>query len=382
MTANPYPTSLTRLAVLLLLLTTISVSEDTKDILDIDNYYEVLGLNRDATDADIKKAFRKLSRKYHPDISKDPKANDKFSKVSEVYEVLRDKKKRKLYDRYGKEGLEKSQNNSRGGGGDPFDMFRNFFGDDDGPGQRGKRKPSPILIEMYVDLELIDSGGKVDYANFGAFLCPHCSGSGADSPDDVETCSECKGRGKIMTVRQIAPGYIQQMQGVCPKCHGKGTLFKSVCHVCEGDKWVPDVKEDFIWVESGSPDGHVMTLEGAARDDIEGESTDIVIVLRRAEHPFYRVKQNSFDMECEVQVSLEEALFGYRKKIRKLDGSKFRFNGGRVTKLEQRIKIKGAGIYKHNSGGERGDLFVGFDLLMPSDEEVQGDRDKWEAFFN
>ena len=255
--------------VLLLLNSPRTAQDDSRDILEIEDYYEVLGVEKDADSKAVKKAFRKLSRKYHPDVSKDPKANEKFSKISEAYEVLFDEKKRKIYDRYGKEGLENDGRGRGGGGGDPFsDMFRNFFHDDDdgegffggGGGRRGRRKPRPLVVEFLIDLELIMTGGKVEFAHFGEFLCPHCKGSGADSPGDVEKCSECRGRGTVTQVRQIAPGYIQQMQTTCPKCHGHGEIFKTKCHVCQGDKEMMGVKEDFIWVDTGMPNGKTSTV--------------------------------------------------------------------------------------------------------------------------
>lgn len=356
-----------------------------KDILELEDYYEVLGVERDADSKAIKKAFRKLSRKYHPDVSKDPQANDKFSKISEAYEVLFDEKKRKIYDRYGKEGLENDAQRGRGGG-DPFsDIFRNFFHDDDGDdffggGGRRKRKPRPVVVEFLVDLELIMEGGKVEFAHFGEFLCPHCQGTGADSPGDVETCSECRGRGSVTQVRQIAPGYIQQMQTTCPKCGGQGQIFSSKCHVCAGDKQMPRVKEDFFWVEKGMPNGKAITVEASAKESPEGEPTDTVIVLRHATHAFYR-KRDEINLECTVKISLREALTGFRKQVFGLHKEWILVEKEGVTQPAEEMKIKGRGLPVYNSGGDYGDLFVVFEVAMPDAQDVARNREHWDQFF-
>ena len=357
-TEKRHKRSSTHLCILLLLLITFQstvLQEETKDILELDDYYEVLGVERDTEKKAIKKAFRKLSKKYHPDISKDPKANEKFTKISEAYEVLYDDKKRKTYDRYGKEGLENEGRGRGGGGGDPFgDMFRNFFHDDDdgegffGGGGRRRRKPRPIVVEFLVDLELIMVGGKVEFAHFGEFLCPHCQGSGADSPGDVEKCSECRGRGTVTQVRQIAPGYIQQMQTTCPKCKGKGQIFKSQCHVCTGDKEMLGVKEDFFWVEKGMTNGKTITIEASAKEDPEGEATDTVIVLRHAEHPFYK-KRDEINLECSVKITLKEALFGFKKKVFGLNKEWIVVEKMGITQPGEEFKMRGKGLPIYNS---------------------------------
>jgi DnaJ-related protein SCJ1 len=363
-----------------------NTQEEEKDILAIEDYYEILSVEKDADSKAIKKAFRKMSRKYHPDVSKDPKANEKFSKISEAYEVLYDEKKRKIYDRYGKEGLENDGRGGRGGGGDPFsDIFRNFFHDDDDGdgffgGGRRRRKPRPIVVEFLVDLELIMEGGKVDFAHFGQFLCPHCQGSGADSPGDVEKCSECRGRGTVTQVRQIAPGYIQQMQTTCPKCNGHGQIFRSKCHVCKGDKNMMGVKEDFFWVEKGMPNGKTITIEASAKEDPEGEPTDTVIVLTHAEHPFYK-KRDEINLECTVKITLKEALFGFRKKVFGLDKKWILVEKDGITQPDYEMKVKGKGLPVFNSGGDYGDLFVVFEIEMPDSEDVAKNLSQWKEFF-
>ena len=346
------------------------------DILKLDDYYEILGIERSVEKKAIKSAFRKLSKKYHPDVSKDPNAADIFTKLSEAYEVLFDDKKRKLYDRYGKEGLENERKGPGGGGG--FEDQWGGFWDEGGQGRN--QKPKPLVIEFFVDLELIATGGKIDFSHFGMFLCPHCHGSGADSPGDVETCSQCKGRGKVMTVRQIAPGYIQQMQSVCPKCRGKGKMFQSVCHVCTGDKYMPSVKTDFFWVDKGMTAGKTITLSGAAKNADEGEDTDAIIVLRHAGHPFF-TKRDEINLNCPLSLTLQEALTGFEKEIKTLSQKWVDIGKTTITQPYEEITLRNHGLPIYNSGGDMGNLFVQIDIAMPSNQEVQANRKHWEEFF-
>lgn len=358
---------------------TRSEEEEERDILSLEDYYDILGIERSAEAKDIKKAFRKLSKKYHPDRSKDPQANDKFAAIGEAYDVLSDKNKRKKYDRYGKDGLKED---GRGGG---RGSWSDFFGEDDDGGffggrRGGQRKPRPIVVEFFVSLEMIIGGGKVDYSYFSTFECPHCNGSGADNPNDIETCSECKGRGQVIKVRQLAPGYIQQMQMQCPKCGGKGKIHSSVCHVCSGEKLTKGVKEDFVWVEKGMPDGEIMTIENGAHEQDDGQKTGLKLIIRHAPHAFYR-KRDSVNLECTVELTLREALMGFNKQIRYLDGEYIDVRGRGVTQPGSEMVIVKKGLPVHNSGGDYGSLYVMFKVLMPEQKRIEAKRDQWKAFF-
>ncbi|KAL6042976.1 DnaJ-related protein scj1 [Balamuthia mandrillaris] len=228
-----------------------------------EDYYKLLGVTRDATEAKIKSAYKKLAAKWHPDKYKGEdkeKAVKEFQKVSKAYEVLKDEQKRRIYDQYGEEGLE--QQGRRGGGGgftDPFDLFSNF-GFSTGGKRRGggavqERQAPPLVLELEVTLEDLYLGRVLTVTHKKQTLCPSCRGTGAKDPDDVKTCPVCHGSGMVITTHQIGPGFVTQTQSICNKCGGKGKIVKSVCPVCGGTKVGVGEETITVVVERGMSDG-------------------------------------------------------------------------------------------------------------------------------
>eukprot|EP00461_Guttulinopsis_vulgaris_P000546 UN00546 len=186
------------------------------------NYYQILGVKKTATEKEIKKAYRKLSMQYHPDTNQGSKdAEKKFQEVSQAYEVLSDKEKRRIFDQHGEEGLNQhlQQQQQGGGGHDPHDIFSQFFGRR--PQHREAQRGPDIHITIPVTLEDLYIGRNFEMQVEQKVLCSHCRGTGADSDDHVHTCTRCKGQGMVLQVHQIAPGFVQQMQSPCPICAGK-----------------------------------------------------------------------------------------------------------------------------------------------------------------
>jgi len=195
------------------------------------NYYQILGVSRDATSKEIGKAYRELSLKYHPDKNKgDPTAQEKFVEISQAYEVLSDDEKRRIYDQYGEEGLQQGGGNSFR---NPFDIFANFgFGGGGGGGghsHREQRKGPSVEIPLEVTLADLYNGRTISVAHKKQILCPKCRGSGAKNADDVQTCPVCGGSGTRVFTQQLGPGFITQTQKTCDKCGGKGKIVKSTC---------------------------------------------------------------------------------------------------------------------------------------------------------
>ena len=193
-------------------------------------YYRILGIKQSATQQEVKKAYRRLSQKYHPDLNPEKDATDKFAKINVAYEVLSDVDKRRKYDQYGEEGLRQNLDAA-----DPFeDIFSQFFGG--GQKHRKENKGPEMLIKIRVTLEDIYNGKDITMFMNRQIICPHCRGSGADNPDDVKTCPECNGTGYTLKRQQIAPGFFQQFQSTCDKCFGRGKVYRTKCHVCNGNK--------------------------------------------------------------------------------------------------------------------------------------------------
>lgn len=343
-----------------------------------DDYYKVLGIQRSATKAEIKTAFRSLSKKFHPDVSSIPDANEKYTKISEAYEVLADDTKRQKYDKFGKEGLKEMGQGGGGFNGDPFDFFFNQGGQ--GNFQKEEQKGDPISIKIKASLEDIYKGREINFSIIKKVICSHCRGSGADKPDDVAKCDMCEGRGIFTRRVQVAPGFIQQVQSVCPKCGGKGKTVKSSCHVCKGSKLMTDIDIFNVFIEKGTPHLHKITIHNVGGDYIDKLSSDIVVEIVDKEHSFFK-RTNTHNLKAEINLTLKEALLGFSKKVRHLDGHFVFIKESGVTQPNQERLIKGEGLPKHDYPSEKGDLILVFKVVIP-DSFTPKQKELWKQFFN
>ncbi|GAA94207.1 uncharacterized protein L969DRAFT_16430 [Mixia osmundae IAM 14324] len=326
------------------------------------DYYKVLGVKRNASNQEIKKAYRQLSRKLHPD--KNPgneEAANKFVQVSQAYEVLSDEEQRKIYDVHGEEGLKRQQ---QGGGGfhDPFDVFRNFFGG--GQQQQGQRKGPNMVSEAEIDLKDIYVGKTFDIEIKRKGICEACDGSGAKSASDVKTCNACSGRGVRIVRHQIAPGMVQQMQMQCDQCAGKGKTVAKKCPVCHGHKVVEQISRLSLEVDRGAPENHELVFENEADESPDHIAGDVIIKLKskRTRGGFTRKEANLYWMET---ISVQEALLGFRHKLMHLDGHTLPLSRNEVTQPGYVQVIKGEGLPHFQSGGH-GDLFVQYNVVLPA----------------
>lgn len=353
-----------KLSLFLLLIATVNLTDN--------EYYDRLGVKRNASKSDIKKAFRKLSKKYHPDVYEgDP---NKYTDITEAYEVLSDDDTRRKYDRVGKEGLKNTPQNR-----DHGDIFGDFFGRGRGF-QEEEQKGAELNIELLVSLEDVYNGSDVEIVLTKKTICDHCRGSGADNPDDVETCSKCKGRGIFMEVRQMGPGFVQQIQRTCPKCDGKGKMFKSKCHVCGGGKLMDDIETYLLPIEKGVFDGHKVYLHNSANDYVDKKSSDLIFTVKTKQHEFYK-REGKYNLKAVVELSLKEALLGFKKRIRHLDGSFFEIKGNGVTQPGETLLLKGKGLPKHDYPVDKGNLKIEYKVKLPKrfDEKQY---ELWGKFFN
>ncbi|KAK7690701.1 hypothetical protein QCA50_005800 [Cerrena zonata] len=224
------------------------------------DYYKVLDLSRSADEKDIRAAYKRLSRKYHPDKNKEEGAEDKFVEIARAYEVLSDSAKRQVYDRHGEEGL-KAHENGQSPHANPFDMFQSFFG---GGGPRGQqvRKGPTSISDIEVSLADIYTGANIDFMIKKRILCDHCRGSGAASTDDIHTCTSCGGAGVKIVRQQIFPGMFSQSQVSCTECGGRGKIVKKVCPHCKGAKVLDHTQHYTLEVPKGMPEGHEVVFEG------------------------------------------------------------------------------------------------------------------------
>eukprot|EP00689_Sawyeria_marylandensis_P003567 EC826024.1.p1 GENE.EC826024.1~~EC826024.1.p1 ORF type:complete len:233 (+),score=124.15 EC826024.1:36-734(+) len=212
-------------------------------------FYDILGVKKEATQDEIRLAYKKLALKFHPDKNLDDKnAAEKFKEINAAYEVLKDEKKRELYDKYGEEGLKSG--GAWAGGTDPMDIFSQFFGfggDSFFGGKKGKEGPKhgeDVIHGINVSLEDLFNGTTKKIKITRTRNCPKCEGTGATEKDKVVKCKECEGTGRVIKIHQIHPGFVQQVSTICPKCEGQGKTIdkKFICQNCKGKKVISDQK--------------------------------------------------------------------------------------------------------------------------------------------
>jgi len=336
-----------------------------------EDYYNVLGVKRSATGKEIKKAYRDLSKQWHPD--KNPgneEAADKFAQINNAYEVLSDDEKRRIYDQYGEEGLKK------GSGGSGWNPFADIFGFNRGGGAGGMKKGADIGLPIFVKLEDLYLGKEIRVANRKQVLCSHCRGSGAERPEDVKQCPACRGTGVKTIKKQLAPGFVQQMQTTCDVCGGKGSTASSTCHQCSGTK--VEIGEDIlnVYIERGMPDGYQIRFPQAADEIPETQPGDITFTVVTAPHTEFR--REGHDLHYTLRITLLEALIGFDKTIEHLDGHLVPVKRNRVTVPGYVGKISGEGMPHHEFPSNRGTLFVTHEIIFPkalTEEQKQGFRD-------
>jgi len=262
-----------------------------KDV-DTTKFYKALDVSKDASTADIKKAYRKLAVQHHPDKGGDP---EKFKEITRAYEILSDSEKRAKYDRHGEEGLED-------GGGDAGDIFESFFGGGGrrGGGQRKRQKTKDVTQPLKVTLEQLYNGQTKKMAITRQVI---------DKKKGVQSCSECGGRGVKIEVVRMGP-MVQQMQSACGACGGQGKAFKT-----KSDREVLEVH-----IQKGSPDNHKVTFREMADEHPDADTGDVVFVLK--EQPHAEFKRRGADLFLERKISLVEALCGFEMQVNHLDGRK------------------------------------------------------------
>ncbi|KAG0351695.1 hypothetical protein BC939DRAFT_392096 [Gamsiella multidivaricata] len=330
------------------------------------DYYKVLGLTRSASSKEIKKQYKVLSKKYHPDKNPGNKeAEEKFVEVAAAYEVLSDKEKKSIYDRYGEEGLKQQQQQGHGGFHDPFDIFAQFFGGGSRHQHAEQERRGPELrMELEVTLEELYSGKSIEIEVSKQIVCPHCSGSGAKSSDDVVTCSTCQGQGVRIVKHMLAPGMFQQFRQTCDQCGGKGKTIKEHCPVCHGTKVQRGSEQLTIVVEPGLADGSTIVFDGEGDEAPEVLPGDVIFEIKTRAHSTFERRQDA--LYTYVTITLEQALLGFDLELKHLDGKPIKLTRGEnVTPYGYVQTLKGQGMPIKGSRGDFGDMFVEYKVEFP-----------------
>ncbi len=333
--------------------------------------YEVIGVDRNASDDEIKKAFRRKARELHPDVNKAPDAEDRFKELNEAYDVLSDPKKRAQYDRFGTiPGAAGA--NPYGGGAVDFedifggfgmgDIFSSFFG-----GQAGRagvrREGRDMGVGLRVTLEEVAAGAKKEIVYDRLSPCPDCEGTGLGEGGHEITCPECNGQGRVVTVQHTFLGDMQSAT-TCPKCNGLGTTIENPCPECEGQGRVPDRQRVSVEIPAGIRDGQQLRISGFGEAGMNGSKAgDLIVTCRVLPHEFF--ERDGDDLHARANISMVQAALGAEIEI---DGI---FEDEHVDvripegcQNEQVIRVRSFGMPKLRSDA-RGDLYVHVTVVIP-----------------
>lgn len=334
------------------------------------DYYEVLGVEKSATGDDIKKAFRKLSKKYHPDLHPgDKTAEEKFKELNEAYQVLSDDEKRQRYDRFGHAGVDGNGGFGGAGGfdmgdiGDIFSGFGDIFGFGGGGRQRrnGPRRGSDLSQYINLTFEEAAFGCKKKINITKTETCDDCGGSGAKKGTQPVTCSQCNGTGQIQQRRQTLFGFSSVITD-CPSCRGKGKIIKEACSSCRGTGNVRKNKTVEVNVPAGIDNEQVMRISGAGNVGANGgQSGDLQLYIQVKPHEIYR--RDGFDVNVTFPITFVQAALGATLKVPTLHGV-VEYDIPEGTQTNTRFKLKGKGIpILHGRGN--GDEYVTVTVEVP-----------------
>jgi molecular chaperone DnaJ len=326
------------------------------------DYYELLGVGRDATEAEIKKAFRGLARELHPDVSDAPDAQDRFREVVEAYEVLSKSESRELYDRYGHAGL-------RSGGFQPghfdfgslSDLFSAFFGDDALAGRSGGTRGADIGAAVEIDLIDAAKGVTRDVPYQVAVTCVHCAGDGSEPGTTVSTCPTCGGAGRLQQVSRSVFGEFVRTQ-TCPTCSGSGRKIETPCTMCSGAGRLLDEKTIEVEIPPGIHDGQRIRITGQGHAGVQGmRAGDVYVQVHVRQDP--RFVREANDIFSTVDLTMTQAALGTTVTIPTLDGDhELEFGSG--TQPGEVVTLRGRGMPVLQGFG-RGDHRVLVNVVLP-----------------
>ncbi len=335
------------------------------------DYYEVLGVSKNATDEEIKRAFRKLAKQYHPDVNKEPGAEEKFKEIGEAYAILSDPAKRKQYDQFGHAAFQ----NGQAGGYQDFnfsdinldDILNDFFGGGfggfgfGGSARKARSSSKGNDYRVVINLTFLEAalGCEKEIKLKVNSACSKCHGKGGFNE---KTCPTCHGKGRILAEQQTIFGYMQT-QKVCPNCEGSGKTFESICDECRGSGLVQKEKKLTVVIPEGVDENAQLRLNGKGGESASGGANgDVFVEFKIKEHPFFERQGN--DIYLEVPLTFPEAILGCKKEIPTLNGNVLlEIKAG--TQNYTKLKLKGKGLKSPNSL-IRGNMYAVINIIMPS----------------
>ncbi|WP_336037052.1 molecular chaperone DnaJ [Halobacterium yunchengense] len=341
-----------------------------------EDFYDVLGVSRDASEDEIKRAYREKVSEYHPDVSDEDDAEQKFKKIQKAKDVLTDEEQRQRYDQLGheryteaeKRGAEGAGGGAGGMGGNPFggggagsmgDIFEEFFGG--GRGRQGPQQGRDLRTRLSVSLQEAHDGVQKQVAVRRPERCPDCDGAGYPEDADVRTCPQCDGQGQVTQVRQTPLGRVQQTQE-CSRCGGDGELHSETCSTCSGQGQVRERATLTVDVPAGIQSGQTLRMDGeGAPGDRGARNGDLLVEVEVEDHPDF--ERDGADLHHRHAISFPQAVFGDEVEVPTLDGgATFDLDAG--TQSGETFRLKGKGMPRLRRSG-RGDLYVTVQVVTP-----------------
>ena len=337
--------------------------------------YEILGVSKDASESEIKKAFRRRARELHPDVNKAADAEDQFKELNEAYDVLSDPNKRAQYDRFGTipgaagggygggSGYVDFDDLFGGGFGGMGDIFSSFFGGQGGQGGRPARKEGRDMGVLRITLEEVARGVEKEIVYDRLAPCPDCKGTGLGENGKVVTCPECGGKGRVVSVQRTFLGDMQTAT-TCKKCNGTGSSIENPCPECEGQGRVPDRQRVSVEVPVGIRDSQQLRLSGFGEAGMQGAPAgDLIVTVRIQPHEFF--ERDGDNLHARANVSIVQATLGAEIEIDGIfEDEKVQVRIPEGCQNEQVVRVRGFGMPKFRSES-RGDMFVHVNVVVP-----------------
>jgi molecular chaperone DnaJ len=330
------------------------------------DYYEVLGVERGASDAEIKRAFRKLAQQWHPDVNTDPAAQERFKEINEAYQVLSDPERRQRYDMFGRAGAD-------GGAGGPgfegfggfSDIFDAFFGGGGASASARRGRPQPgadLRYDLRITFEEAIKGTEKEIEFNVLQSCETCGGNGAKPGTEPITCPQCNGRGEIRSVRQTMLGQMVNVSA-CPRCKGEGKIVETPCETCHGDGRTERKRTLRVTIPAGIDEGHQIRLSNEGEVGPRGGPPgSLYVAVHVQPHP--SLTREGTELYYEAKVSIAQAALGTKITVPTVEGDEeVEIKAG--TQPDSEIRLRGRGV-PHLRRGGRGDLHVMVDVVVPT----------------
>jgi molecular chaperone DnaJ len=333
------------------------------------DFYDVLGVERSASDAEIKRAFRRLAQQWHPDVNADPAAHERFKEINEAYQILSDPQRRQAYDMFGRAGV-----TAGAGGGQDFgfgtgfggfgDIFDAFFGNAAGAGVRRGRPAagSDLRYDLRITFQEAVRGTEkeIEFPVLGR--CETCSGSGAQPGTEPETCPQCGGRGEVRTARQTMLGQMINVT-TCPRCRGEGRIVATPCETCRGDGRTERQRTLRVTIPPGIDEGHQIRLSNEGEVGPRGgPAGSLYVAVHVTPHPSLR--REGTELYHELSISIAQAALGTRILVPTIEGDEeVEIKAGTQPGTELRLRARGV---PHLRRAARGDLHVLVDVAIPT----------------